>query len=164
MTVTAAARGGIDIVHTASGDLSTAKASAQLAAGISYENGTGNGQVSKEFSDTRVVSASSSESLDLAGSLTDALGNTVSFSTIKAIAIKADAANVGNLTIGATGSNAFQGPFADATDGLVLKPGGFFVIAVPNTGWTVTGGTGDLLKVANAGGSDASYSIALLGT
>ncbi len=127
-----------------------------------FGSGTGNGRVDIEFVDDRTLATNTSENLDLSGSLIDAFGQTIAAANIKAIEISAAAANTTNLTVGAAASNTFQGPFADATDALVLKPGARVVIFDP-AGWTVTAGTGDILKVANAAGASASYRIKLLG-
>jgi hypothetical protein len=55
------------------------------------------------------------------------------------------------------GANTFVGPFNDATDASVLKPGDKAVF-VSRTGWTVTASTGDILKVANGAGGSVNYS------
>lgn len=163
MAISATVRGGAEVVNTRTTDLGSAKATQEIAGSVSYADGTGAGQVSKEFSDKRTIGAASSENLDLSGSLTDAFGNPVQFSAIKAIIVKADAANVGNIVLGGAASNPFVGPFADATDKITIKPGGIFVLAHPGAGWTVTAGTGDILLMANGGAADALYDIVLLG-
>src|SRR5205807_7140969 len=96
------------------------------------------------------------------GVLIDAFGQTIAAANIKAIEISSLPANTTNLTFGATAATQFQGPFADVSDGLVLKPGDRAVLFSP-AGWPVTAATGDLLKVANAAGASATYRIKLLG-
>ena len=45
-----------------------------------------------------------------------------------------------------------------------VKPGGVFLWAAPSGGLTVTGGTGDILQVANSGsGTGVTYSIVIVG-
>ncbi len=130
---------------------------------IVFGSGTGTGKADTDFIDDRTLASAASESLDLSGTLVDGFGQTVAIAKLKAIEISADAANTTNLTVGATGSNAFVRWVADATDGIVLKPGARFVIADP-AGWTVTAATGDLLKFTNASGASATYRIKLLGS
>lgn len=129
---------------------------------IVFGSGTGTGKADIAFVDDRSLASGANEALDLAGVLTDAFGQSVAIAKLKAIEISANAANTTNLTVGAAVSNTFVGFFADATDAIVLKPGARIVIADP-VGWTVTAGTGDLLKVANAAGAAASFRVKLLG-
>lgn len=124
-------------------------------------NGTGAGAADIAFSDHRTLTSGSSENLDMTGALTDAFGTTIAAVKVKAIEVHADAANTTNLIVGAAASNTFVGPFNDATDALVVKPNGRFVIADP-VGWTVTAGTGDILKVTNGSGASASYRIKII--
>jgi hypothetical protein len=123
------------------------RALAQLSAG------TGTGKADKLFSDTRTIAASSSENLDLAGVLADPIGATITCVKVKFIYVKASAANTNSVLVGGAASNGFLGPFADATDILTIPPGGFILLVHPGAGWTVTASTGDILKVANSGGT-----------
>jgi hypothetical protein len=127
-----------------------------------FGSGTGPGRVDIEYVDDRTLATNTSENLDLSGVLIDAFGQVIAAANIKAIEISAAAGNTTNLTVGAAASNTFVGPFNDATDALVLKPGARAVIFDP-AGWTVTAGTGDILKVTNAAGASATYRIKLLG-
>jgi hypothetical protein len=124
-------------------------------------SGTGYGKADIAFMDTRTLAASTSENLDLSGALVDAFGQTITAAKVKAIEVENPEASLSNLTVGAAASNTFVGPFADATDGIVLKPGDKFV-AVSRTGWNVTAGTGDILKVANGAGGSVNYTIKLI--
>ncbi len=128
-------------------------------------SGTTVGRSDKLFSDTRTIAASSSENLDLAGVLTDPFGVVATFGHVKAIYIKASAANANSVVIGGAPANAFIGPFGDATDKISIPPGGSVLLVHPGAGWAVTGGTGDILLVGNSGaGSGVSYDIVLVGT
>lgn len=129
----------------------------------SYSNGTGNDQVNSEWDDERTLALSTSESLDLSGSLLDQFGNKIAFSKIKEILIFAADANPGNLEVGGAASNGFL-LFKDATDIAVIEPGGLFYQRWPNGGRTVTAATGDLLKINNTSSAgSASYDIIVVG-
>jgi hypothetical protein len=93
------------------------------------------------------------------------LGATLAFTAIKAILIVADAANTNDVVVGGAASNAFVGPFADATDKINVGPGDVFLITRRSAaGLAVAAGTGDILKVANGGaGSAVTYRIIILG-
>lgn len=132
---------------------------------ITLENGTATGQASKIFSDQRTLAASATESLDLAASLVDALGSTLTFATIKAIYIKASADNTNDVIVGGAASNAFYGPFDAADNTVQVKPGGAMLLVAPKTGWAVTASTADILKIANsAGTTGVTYDVVLVGT
>lgn len=117
------------------------------------------------FADTRTLAASATENLDLDGGLTDAFGNALAFVEVVAILVFAAAANTNNVLLGGAASNGFVGPFADATDKLTIKPGGWaFLMAPGNPAYPVTAGTGDILKVANsAAGTAVTYDIIIVG-
>ena len=129
-------------------------------------DGTGANSITKAFTDTRTLAASASEDLDLAGSLVDALGQTLTFTKLRAIVIRAAVGNTNNVVVGGASANALATMFGAATHTLTVRPGGAVALIAPDaTGYAVTAGTADLLKVANsAGGSAVTYDIVLLGT
>lgn len=134
------------------------------AVDIALTDGTGSNQVSKAFSSTRTVLTAANDDLDLAGSLLDPFGATLTFATIKAIVIRSDPANTTNLTVSPGPTNGFVGPFGASTHTVQVRPGGALAFLAPQTGWTVTAGTGDIFRVANAAGASALYTIEILGT
>lgn len=122
-------------------------------------DGTGAGQADRLFTDQRTISTN--DDLDLAGVLVDAMGTTLTFARIKAIMIEALAANTNNITIGAA-TNPWA-TFLNATGTATLRPGGFVCAYAGNdaTGWAVTAGTGDILRLSATG--PQVYNIAILG-
>lgn len=132
---------------------------------ITLTPGTSSGNADRIFMDTRTLAASATENLDLAGGLVDPLGATLTFVTIKAIYVKASSANTNNVVVGGAGSNTLLGIFSDATDKILVKPGGVFMWVAPATGATVTTLTGDILLVANSSsGTSVTYDIVIIGT
>jgi hypothetical protein len=165
-SVTAKVYDGVQFVQSTTNDAGTPTFDSRPSI-VPYEfaPGTGDDQVQNVFADQRSISASSSENLDLAGSLTDAFGATITFGTVKVIEVQASCSNTNNVLVGGAGSNTFVGPFADATDIITVKPCGRLLLMAPKTGWTVTASTGDILKVANSSsGSAVVYTIKILGT
>lgn len=127
-------------------------------------SGTGANQASNIFHDRRTLTASANEDLDLAGSLVNPLGATLTFTVLKAILIKASAANANNVQVTRPASNGV--PFLLAAgDGIALRPGALFLWVSPDaTGVAVTAGTGDLINVANSGGgTSVTYDVVLIG-
>ena len=154
-------------LYTKTADLETPSADLNWRRGVALDSGTGAGKADLRFTDTRTLTASSTEDLDLAGVLTDAFGVALTFVKIKGLFISAAAANTNNVIVGAAASNAWAA-LLGATHTLTLRPGttfGLMAGAADATTYAVTAGTGDLLKVANsAGGTSVSYDILLIGS
>lgn len=133
---------------------------------LDLANGSGANQISKVFHDKRTLSASGTEDLDLAGSLTDPLGASLTFTKIRLMLIYAAPANTNLVVVGGAGSNGFITWVGDATDKVKIRPGGLFLATAPDaTGYAVTASTGDLLTVANSSsGTGVTYDIVLLGS
>lgn len=138
---------------------------------FSLTNGTTAGKFDLVYMAERTVNASTNDDIDLAGSLTDPLGATITAAELVGIMIvngpkdPTAAANVSDLTIGNGGVNSFVGFFGAAAHTLgPIKPGGVFFLAASNAAGigTVTAGTGDILRIANGAGGTAKYQIGIL--
>ena len=152
--------------YTKSVDVGSATHDVVPASTVGWEitDGSGDDQAQLLWSDTRQLAASANESLDLAGSLVDALGRTLTYTAVKALIVEAARGNANDVLIGGAASNGFAALFGDATDVVKIKPGGKMVLIAPKTGYAVTAGTGDLLKVANSGsGTAVDYTITVVG-
>lgn len=150
--------------YNGTNDLGTPKMDIAELDVIDLIQGTASGAADLMFSDERTLAASANESLDLAGSLVDPLGATLTFAKVKAIIIIANAANTNDVVVGA-GTNPFVGPLGGTTPTVSVKPGGFFAIGHPGAGWTVTASTADILKIANSSsGTGVTYKVILIGT
>jgi hypothetical protein len=149
----------------AAGGLGTASVRHPLEKTISFTDGTGAAQVNKIWTrSAQSLAASTSDSWDLSGSLTDSLGTTVVFTKMKLIYIFAAAANVNNVVLG---NDTNHVPiFGAVTHSVAVLPGN--VLCLTNNsaaGWTVTAGTGDIIKITNSGaGTAVVYDIAILGS
>jgi len=145
-------------------ELSTITGKVNETQTLSFANGTGANQANNRFDDTRSVDASSTDSLDLAGGLTNNLGTTLTFTKVKYIRISAASTNGDNLEVGGNAA-AFSTIFGDATDKIIIPPGGHFILSNPSAaGFAVTATTADILDIANAdSGAAASYDIVVIG-
>ncbi|GAA3077830.1 hypothetical protein [Streptosporangium carneum] len=150
---------------TSSLDLTTVSAPLSFARQLNLADGTGLNQANRLWSDERTLAASASEDLDLAGVLTDPFGASITFARVKGLIVAAPLANANNVVVGGASSNPFVGPFGAGTHTVAVRPGGLLVLMAPDaTGYAVTAGTGDLLKVANSGaGSSVTYQIVVIG-
>ena len=130
--------------------LGTATALFNINQVVAFSEGSAANQAQYLYTAQPTIAASGSSNIDLAGATTDALGATLTCTTVKFIYVKAAAANTNNVLVGGAGSNTFINWVGDATDIVVVKPGGFLLLVAPGTGYAVTAATGDLLKLANS--------------
>lgn len=149
--------------YGATRDLADVLQSMKIDALLELTTGTTAGKSDLVFADTRTITASSSENLDLAGTLTDAFGATLTFVKVVGLYIKAAAANTNNVVVGGAASNGFVSPFGASTDTIKIGPGGFMLL-VNDAGYAVTAATADLLKIANGGsGTSVTYDVVIIG-
>lgn len=135
---------------------------------LSFADGTTANKFDLLYLDERTVSSGANDDIDLAGVLTDALGATITAAELVGIVLvnkqRDGTANTTALTIGG-GTNPFVG-FLGGTTPTITKvgPGAAFVLISPDaTGLgTVTAGSADVLRIANAAGATNKYMLALL--
>lgn len=127
-----------------------------------FAPGTGSGQADLVYGPVkRTLAGGANESLDLnGGGLLDAFGNALNFVKVRALVIQNLSATK-NLTIG-NDANPFVFLGAGAST-VPLAPAATLALANPGTGWTVTPGTGDKLKIANDAGDPCDYLIWIVG-
>lgn len=164
MSLTATVRVSVKAAHTRALDLGTPAYNLAKAIDLAFASGTGSSQADLMFTDTRTVAASGTDALDLAGSLTDAYGTTLTFVELRAVVVTAAAANTNNVRVNRPASNGVP-LFLAAGDGIDVPPGGFFAWGCPADGKvTVTASTGDLLNLDNStSGTSVTYDIVILG-
>src|SRR5688572_5224082 len=117
-----------DLQQTNVLDLATATVPFSFTTTYTFTDGAGANQINQIWSDTRTINASSSETLDLAGSLTNSFGATVTFARVKGIYIKAASGNSNNVHVGGNGANDFINWVANASDIIVVRPNGVFLL------------------------------------
>lgn len=151
---------------TGSLDLASNVSSLRYTRQLDLTDGSGAGQANKMFHDQRTLAASGTENLDLAGSLTDPLGTTLTFTKIRALLIYAASANTNLVNVGGAASLGFTTWVGDVTDVVKVRPGGLFLLTAPDaTAYAVTAGTGDLLTITNSSsGTGVTYDIVILGS
>lgn len=165
MSLSATVKAVIDATLTKSADFETASSKITHSLSISLSDGTGASQADRVWKDTRTLSASATEDLDLSGTLTNIYGESVVFADVRAILITAASANTNNVNVTRPASNGLP-IFLAASDGIAVRPGGAFMLFSPDTtGIPVTAGTGDLLTITNSAGSTSvDYSITIVGS
>jgi hypothetical protein len=166
MPLTSTIKASIAGSQTSALDVGTAEFPFNVAYSKALASGTSADQADVIFTDTRTLTASATEDLDLAGSLASALGGSAVFVKVKAVMVTAAAANTNNVNITRPASNGAP-LFLAASDGVAVPPGGVFMLAGPAVAGlcTVTAGTGDLLTLTNSAGSTSvTYTVVVVGT
>lgn len=150
---------------TSSADLVTNTSVLNYSKSYTIANGTGADMANMIWSDTRTLSASATEDLDLAGVLTNTFGTTITFTKIKGIIVSAAAANTNNVVVGG-GTAGLINWVGNVNDVVNVRPGGTFALMANDaTAYAVTATTADILKIANsAGTTSVTYDIVLIGT
>jgi hypothetical protein len=112
------------------------------------------------------VTASGTDSWDLAGVITDAFGNTLTIAKLKLVYVENRSTTVGdiiNVVRPATDGAAIFGADGDLS---AVGPGGVFLWYNPSAaGVTVTGADTDNIDIVEVGGSNTvTYRICFIGT
>lgn len=164
MALTSRVSVDLSAVLTGSADFGAPSSRVNLAQKLDLSSGTGAGKADKIWSRRRTIAASGSDDLDLAGSLSDVFGGTITFATIKVLYVKASDANTNDVVVGGDASAAWDTMLGDSGT-IALKPGAVLLVASTAANpWAVTATTADILQVANSSsGSSVTYDIAILG-
>jgi hypothetical protein len=119
-------------------------------------SGTAASQADLLYTAQVTVAASGTQDFDLAGSLADAFGATLTFARVKMVIMVPDSTNTASGFKVGLGSNPFLGWFGGTlpTES-VDKTGVFFKSRTDVTGWAVTAGTADILRVTNLDGANS---------
>jgi hypothetical protein len=146
-------------------DLVTSESKLRKNYQLLLATGTAANQADMIFHDQRVLTASSTEDLDVnAGGLSDAFGTTFTIAKLKMLLVCAAAANTNDVVLG---GDTNEVPYLSAAATThTIAPGGCFCIYDPTLGgWTVTAATGDVIQVANSGaGTSVTYDVVIVGT
>ena len=156
-----------NFTQTKTPDLTSASAAIAHALTLTFTDGTAAGSADRIWVDTRTLTASSSETIDLSGTLTNAYGDSVVFADLRAILVTADSTNTNNVNVTRPSTSPITGLplFLADGDGIAVRPGGVFVWGCPDaTGVAVTATTADKISFANSAGSTSvTYSVILIG-
>lgn len=127
-------------------------------------NGTGSNNANLFFRDRRSVTAGAPDDIDLAGSLTDIFGQSLTFVEIAGMAIYNRSTTAAEkLEVGGDAGAAFETWVKTAGDVIIVPAGGLFLLTAPIDGdFTVTAGTDDILQIVSASGT-ISYDILIWG-
>lgn len=125
------------------------------------------GQANKWHRSTRTIAAGANLDLDLAGGLTDSRGNTLTFTRIVGVIVAVVSPDgTKAVRVGPNGvTNAWQGPFGGVGAGNYLTTKYWLPLIDYSTGgFSVTAGTGDILRISNPGGSAVDIVVWVIGS
>lgn len=142
-------------------DLATVAAKFEWVQSLIMDFGTANGEADLVYADSGTISASGTQTFDLAGSLTAPTGAAAIFVEVSAIIVAAAPGNTNNVLVHG-GSNPV--PFITSSGTVIVRPGAFYVLTAPGAGVAVTASTGDIVTLANSSsGSSVAYDIFVVG-
>lgn len=163
MALTTRLTAHLETTHTDALDLATVTDALNYLKRIDLASGTGANQADIIFHDRRSINASSADDLDLTAVLSNAFGDALTFARIKLLLIYSDPGNEGTLEVGADAA-AVSTLFGDASDAVVVRPGGLLLLAAPDaTAYAVTATSADILQVTNTDDAAVSYDVVLIG-
>lgn len=131
---------------------------------ITISDGAGANAANQVWHDRRTLAASSTDTFDLAGSLTNQFGVTVAFARVKLLLIYNETGG-GQVQVRQAAANPMSTLFPGGGEGHVVNSPGLSVHwAGDATGWVVTAGSADAIRVVNLSGVlSAVYNICILG-
>lgn len=113
-------------------------------------SGTGDAKCNQVLSISRTIAAGESESIDLVGSETNPLGDTVDMTRVRMLYLENTA--TGTLEVGGAIASAFEGWISPAATAAVQASGVLLLIA-PATGWITTDSVSDILRLSSTDGT-----------
>lgn len=149
----------IDAILAGTGALGTPKQRVLIEEALSLLPGTDAiNKADLMYQATRTLAASGTEDLDLAGSLTNAFGATITAAELVLLYVKAHSGNTNNVNVTRSASNGVP-LFLAAGDGRAILPGEWHLI-VSEHGIPVTASTGDLVTITNSSsGTSVTYDV-----
>jgi len=147
-------------------DLSIVTDASRLEYNRSLVDGAGSGQADKLWHDERTLAAGAHDDLDLTALATTLFGNalTVALAKVKGLLIVNTSITAGDdLSIGGASSHEWLAPFAGAGDKIKCPADSCLLLCNRLAGWSVAGGSSDILRIANLGSSAVTYRIVIVG-
>jgi hypothetical protein len=122
-----------------------------------HTSGTNASQMSTLVVEAGTLTNAQSVTFDLANAV-NGFGDSVTFKTVRFLAVKAGTANTSAIRIGGDTANRFGSWGGGTNDTINIRPGGFLMLIAPDaTGYAV--GTNGNLVVSNTGTNSATYEL-----
>ena len=122
-----------------------------------HTHGTNAGQMNAVCQYAATLTNSQETVYELATGLADSFGDTVVFTRVNVLAVKAAASNAGDIHVGGAVATPFASWIGSTNTYVVLKPGGLLLLTAPDAaGYSTADGS---LRIANAATNAAAYHI-----
>ena len=129
----------------------------------SVTSGTNANQINKMWVSQRTLTNSATETIDIAGGITNSFGTQLDMSNVRMMIFKSSADNSDSISIGGAAANAFDAWVGAADDTVILRAGAFLLISAPDaTGYAVS--TNGNIKVTNQGTNSVTYDVYIGGS
>lgn len=155
----------IDLLQSYTDGLGTTNDPTSLNRGVAFTDGDGAGEIDVIYGAYQTaLAAGANTDLDLEdGTLTDRFGRGVAFDTMKGLYIKNNFA-AGELLIGAAAATPVTGLVdTDATEVLVIQPGGELMMTFGSSGIDVTTNANLKIEHDGTGSAAGSFDIVIVG-
>lgn len=148
-------------------DLSIVADVSKLEYAAALADGTAENQADRLWHDQRTVAASANDDLDLTALARTFFGSavTIELAKVKVLLIVNMATAAGeDLLVGGAAAAAWAAPFGAAAHKVRVPADSCLLLTNRKSGWDVTNGSSDVLRIANAGTGDITYRVAIIGT
>lgn len=130
--------------------LSTPADEFSYSIGKRLSSGTGSAKCDQVLSISRTLAAGASEGVDLVGSETNPLGETVNLTRVRMLYLENTA--TGTLEAGGAIASAFEG-WISAGATATIQASGVLLLIAPNDGWVATDSVSDILRLSSPDGT-----------
>ena len=128
-----------------------------------FTSGTNAHQMNQLWRKRSSVIASGTNQIDIAGGITNAFGEALNMSEVRMMIFSMATNQLNNISIGAAASTPFSTWLGDASDKVVMRPGGFFLLTAPDaTAYAVSTNsvtTNSLIRITNEGTNTITYDV-----
>jgi len=127
-----------------------------------HTSGTNANQMTDIWAKTVTIAGSGTNSIDLAGGVTNSFGDVLTFSRVNMLTVVASSTNSAPVAVGGAASAAFASWLGSSSDAVIVRPGGLLVVAAPDiTGYAV--GTNSVLQIVNQSTNSVSVTVSVGG-
>ena len=157
----------VSAARQGTGELGTAIYRPIFTLNATLAEGTAANQFNNVWADeARTLAATTGDTFDLSGTITNSLGETIDFTKVRTLIVQNNSTHTScTLSVGPGTTNGVSTVWAGTTPTNTVRPnGGLLLIHAPDvTGHAVTAGSADTIRVYNNGSTTATYTIMTLG-
>jgi len=124
----------------------------------SHTTGTNANQMSQLWRSRQSIVASGTNSHNIAGSITNAFGETLTITTVRFLAVVVADTEANGVEVGGAATQPFSTWAGDVSDTVLVIPGGLFMTVAP-TKAAFAVSTNSFIQVKNSGTNAISYDV-----